>query len=347
MAAVASNHKSEGFRGSNSDHFSESGPSFTAVNGSASASQLGHKDRPDETNGLPTPPTNHHPRAKSPGSASFRLSQASNQQERIPTPHNPSVDYQNTAPSSILAPGSMGVPPSKHATAQRHETGEDPNANYVSSHSRTASSQQPKNLNTSPQKRKRTYSGDYENTNNNLAYHSHPLPNSPQKHRMYVPETGLTHKQGTVSPPSSYPPPPDHSRPQPPELYPRPERLHMTRDDYEQRVDPNIAPAPPRPYYSADARMAEALQRENRNYDNVGPRETFASPEEEDELHAQQYGEYGANRSSQSLDMDRKRRKRVFSNRTKTGCMTCRRRKKKCDEQHPECMYIQSSPRAA
>ncbi|CAG8188252.1 unnamed protein product [Penicillium olsonii] len=31
------------------------------------------------------------------------------------------------------------------------------------------------------------------------------------------------------------------------------------------------------------------------------------------------------------------KRKRVFSNRTKTGCMTCRRRKKKCDEQHPQC----------
>ncbi|KAL4930019.1 uncharacterized protein BDV17DRAFT_46708 [Aspergillus undulatus] len=31
------------------------------------------------------------------------------------------------------------------------------------------------------------------------------------------------------------------------------------------------------------------------------------------------------------------RRKRVFSNRTKTGCLTCRRRKKKCDEQHPNC----------
>lgn len=30
-------------------------------------------------------------------------------------------------------------------------------------------------------------------------------------------------------------------------------------------------------------------------------------------------------------------RKRIFSNRTKTGCGTCRRRKKKCDEQHPTC----------
>lgn len=34
---------------------------------------------------------------------------------------------------------------------------------------------------------------------------------------------------------------------------------------------------------------------------------------------------------------DPKKRKRNFSNRTKTGCMTCRKRKKKCDEQKPEC----------
>jgi hypothetical protein len=32
------------------------------------------------------------------------------------------------------------------------------------------------------------------------------------------------------------------------------------------------------------------------------------------------------------------KRKRVFSNRTKTGCITCRRRKKKCDEGKPECL---------
>ena len=33
------------------------------------------------------------------------------------------------------------------------------------------------------------------------------------------------------------------------------------------------------------------------------------------------------------------KRKRVFSNRTKTGCLTCRKRKKKCDEQHPTCEF--------
>ena len=32
-------------------------------------------------------------------------------------------------------------------------------------------------------------------------------------------------------------------------------------------------------------------------------------------------------------------RKRNFSNRTKTGCLTCRQRKKKCDEARPHCMF--------
>lgn len=36
---------------------------------------------------------------------------------------------------------------------------------------------------------------------------------------------------------------------------------------------------------------------------------------------------------------DAKKRKRQFANRTKTGCGTCRQRKKKCDEAKPECMF--------
>lgn len=34
------------------------------------------------------------------------------------------------------------------------------------------------------------------------------------------------------------------------------------------------------------------------------------------------------------------KRKRNFSNRTKTGCMTCRSRKKKCDEGRPTCKCL-------
>ena len=35
------------------------------------------------------------------------------------------------------------------------------------------------------------------------------------------------------------------------------------------------------------------------------------------------------------------KRKRNFANRTKSGCMTCRKRKKKCDEGRPHCKFAQ------
>lgn len=43
-----------------------------------------------------------------------------------------------------------------------------------------------------------------------------------------------------------------------------------------------------------------------------------------------------------AIQADVKKRKRQFANRTKTGCGTCRRRKKKCDEAKPECMLVSS-----
>ena len=47
---------------------------------------------------------------------------------------------------------------------------------------------------------------------------------------------------------------------------------------------------------------------------------------------------YGSDsRQDPMLQHDPKKRKRNFSNRTKTGCLTCRKRKKKCDEEKPEC----------
>jgi hypothetical protein len=50
---------------------------------------------------------------------------------------------------------------------------------------------------------------------------------------------------------------------------------------------------------------------------------------------------YSAERKDMGLaQMDPKKRKRNFSNRTKTGCLTCRKRKKKCDEQKPECKFL-------
>lgn len=349
MAAVASNHMPESFRGSNSDQFTESGPSFTAVNGTASptppmktkANPEAQKEAADETGGRLPRPNSRQERANSP--APSRPSQSSSQQERGPSPGpNSSTDRAVPASGPIANTNSnanSNNPKLNVNPTQRQETNDESKTHYVSSHSRTPSSQQSKTTTTSPQKRKRSITDDYDNLNSTPTYHSHALPNSPERQRMYGTENGRAHELDNGSPPTTYPPPPEHGRPHPPELYPRPDRHQMARNDYDSRVDPNIAniaPAP-RPYYS-EARMAEALQRENRNYDAMGPRDQFASPDDDDDHNAQQYADYGTNRSSQSgMDMDRKRRKRVFSNRTKTGCMTCRRRKKKCDEQHPEC----------
>jgi hypothetical protein len=80
---------------------------------------------------------------------------------------------------------------------------------------------------------------------------------------------------------------------------------------------------------ASDAQLADVLQREAQGQDprslsrpapsaNVQPAPSSAFPE-------------------RAAVQVAPKRKRVFSNRTKTGCMTCRRRKKKCDEQHPAC----------
>ncbi|KAL3470001.1 hypothetical protein BJX99DRAFT_59396 [Aspergillus californicus] len=89
---------------------------------------------------------------------------------------------------------------------------------------------------------------------------------------------------------------------------------------------------------SSDAQLAEALQREangpdgsHKGWDNINrPVEGPLSSEQGS------VSSFPPDRPQTGLQIAPKR-KRVFSNRTKTGCMTCRRRKKKCDEQHPAC----------
>lgn len=65
---------------------------------------------------------------------------------------------------------------------------------------------------------------------------------------------------------------------------------------------------------------------------------SHTSPDAEDRS-APLYGSpYAAEHGQDSAPQhDAKKRKRNFSNRTKTGCLTCRKRKKKCDEHKPEC----------
>ncbi|RMJ04987.1 hypothetical protein BHE90_010562 [Fusarium euwallaceae] len=80
----------------------------------------------------------------------------------------------------------------------------------------------------------------------------------------------------------------------------------------------------------SDALRRAAGQMDHGDYSNASP--------EGDDRSMMYGGQYTPEqRRDGVLQHDPKKRKRNFSNRTKTGCLTCRKRKKKCDEQKPEC----------
>ena len=346
MAAVASNHKPEESRGGESERFSGPGPSFTAVNGRASASPPGKakaspeesKDAVESSVSRPNPQSNQQDKVATPPSA------------RPPRPSS-QVDHRaSPAPNGSLD-RPFQPPPAPHGGSE----GSRPPHHHEQNYSRPPSVPQTNTAHTSPPKRKRSTSHDYERPEP-LAYHSHGYPPQNTEHqRSYSMENGRPRDSEPMSPHRPYPPPrqeyppdpyarPDHGPPR--EQYPQPERHQMVRNDYERDVDPRMAPSQSsRPYYPDpnDARLVDVLHRDLHGngqpyHDPPLPgRENFVTPEEEDDHLAQHYGDYGGGRTQAQMEIERKRRKRVFSNRTKTGCMTCRRRKKKCDEQHPEC----------
>ncbi|KAL2872238.1 uncharacterized protein BJX67DRAFT_104353 [Aspergillus lucknowensis] len=89
---------------------------------------------------------------------------------------------------------------------------------------------------------------------------------------------------------------------------------------------------------ASDAQLAEALQREAQGPDTSQKQWDSINRPLEGSLSSEPVlaPPFSQDRPQTAVQIAPKR-KRVFSNRTKTGCMTCRRRKKKCDEQHPAC----------
>ncbi|KAI9811585.1 MAG: Maltose acetyltransferase [Pycnora praestabilis] len=233
--------------------------------------------------------------------------------------------------------------------AQQPTNGSGPH-DYVSGsfNPRTSKSNSESAPNSSPHKRKRSGSEERQSTNS-TTYNIGGL-SSPPTRRVHNIDSGLgsdvgsqAHSQQyhTIASPSQEPQHP----PQP--SYPQLD--DESRDDahshgpwYSHR---NSEPGPPyraqrtRSPGHSDAQLAEALQRDTNPYESYPRGGSIESPEDEDLSGTpNRHIEYGTERTSQSGgQVDHKRRKRVFSNRTKTGCLTCRRRKKKCDEQKPEC----------
>ncbi|CAK4009795.1 hypothetical protein DOTSEDRAFT_71999 [Lecanosticta acicola] len=111
-----------------------------------------------------------------------------------------------------------------------------------------------------------------------------------------------------------------------------------TPDYRKDRAEP---PPPPPP--EAEAVLAASLQQSLNAQQRVERQAEPAAAESSDGARPTEEP-YGNQRSpnyssgdGQNLDLDPKKRKRNFSNRTKTGCHTCRARKKKCDEGKPTC----------
>ena len=119
---------------------------------------------------------------------------------------------------------------------------------------------------------------------------------------------------------------------------PRGERGHSAPNEADPHASmgQNYYPSRSQTLGDSEQRLAAAaLRRESEG--SITRKELATVLPDGEDVSRQQYGEYDRSSSGVQVDRDGKRRKRVFSNRTKTGCMTCRKRKKKCDELHPEC----------
>jgi hypothetical protein len=186
-------------------------------------------------------------------------------------------------------------------------------------------------------KRKRSTDAEQNSPPSAKSYHSHGLPSSA--------------KQG---PPSAAPTEPDGPREESPRGHPQPDprdpysadsqyRPYMTSAEDNREAAPagelwHSRQYPPQTHISSDEHLGEVLKRASQNLETQQRREyEQTSPGEDERSASASYSSYSTERRDISTQGDPKKRKRNFSNRTKTGCMTCRRRKKKCDEARPEC----------
>lgn len=110
-----------------------------------------------------------------------------------------------------------------------------------------------------------------------------------------------------------------------------------SRDDWGPNYEQANSAIPNSAISEVDS-MGDSLARAARR---ISHEEDRASPDDMDDSPMTPYpsGSYNADQQHRDglVHSDPKKRKRNFSNRTKTGCLTCRKRKKKCDEAKPEC----------
>jgi len=175
-------------------------------------------------------------------------------------------------------------------------------------------------------KRKRSNSVDLSSSTN--PYHGHAIPSSTKE----TPTTATTESDGPRD--ENLRAQTEHREAYSADSY----RQFMASADDSRDVNPDLWHARqyhPPSHINTDQQIGEVLQRASQSMDAQRHHEyDHGSPD--DDRSANPYS-YGHDQREMSVQSDPKKRKRNFSNRTKTGCMTCRKRKKKCDETHPEC----------
>ncbi|RDW60942.1 hypothetical protein BP6252_12325 [Coleophoma cylindrospora] len=180
-------------------------------------------------------------------------------------------------------------------------------------------------------------SGSYENDTSHKRKRSGSVDQQPavmNYHAHTMPSTKATPTTASTEPDSSRE---DAMRPPPP--HPDPRDSYSAQTPYADSAGGDSwyrrSENPQQQMQMADEQhLGEVIQRETQRLDTQN--EYGHGTPVDDNKSAMQYGQQYL-RDGDSPQSDLKKRKRNFSNRTKTGCMTCRRRKKKCDENKPEC----------
>ncbi|EQL30016.1 hypothetical protein BDFG_07415 [Blastomyces dermatitidis ATCC 26199] len=324
MSAVASVPAVNGNHDSNKDSNPEHSPSrFTAVNGR-------------DQGALPSNSNNNN---------------GNNSNNTGPSENNPTV-AQNEEPSASAtaerdrASRNSGTPARQpeQSLESANPTVQDPEATYVVSDGNSP--------NTNRNKRKRSESDERQTSPS--SYQGHSVSRSPVSqpdHKLDpqiqgAPPNGTTHAQ-TASEADSVAKRARQSFATVPERSVSVQSTGNTSawDSYDTQLT-NHAQLGHQPIDSSDAQLAEALQRDVQGPDHAAKNwPTVPEGESADSTRKFTYSHTPPQERPIGPVQVGPKRKRVFSNRTKTGCMTCRRRKKKLlvPKHLAEAFYLQTT----
>ena len=303
--------------GSDQDHKERNSPQFTAVNGTAATTNGNHNTSNNNNNGVNgshNHTAEHDSKPSAPAAESNTNANMNNKRKRTPESPEPRA----------TPPKAYNQPRSRPRSPQVYEQNIDPQFRQptppASSHSAypppsdepsraippgAAPPPEPVSQNGPP-----PTNGAQSSAMNNRHAHQPPAQAAGDERS----GSGSAH---------TYPPPPE-------------ERATSNGTWYEEN-SPRVTNGSSGQPHDVDARLVEALGRHDSEHDGNQRWGINRHPDIQPAQRSYPYSEDSDQRMPVSNPLQK--RKRQFSNRTKTGCQTCRKRKKKCDEAKPSCKY--------